>query len=46
VLVYRAFQLTIPAVLGAIAFVQLRRTLRHAPAPAAVCAPLAEPVSL
>jgi uncharacterized protein (TIRG00374 family) len=44
VLIYRAFQLTIPSLLGAVAFVQLRRALRSSPSPAAACAPLAEPV--
>jgi uncharacterized protein (TIRG00374 family) len=44
VLVYRAFQLLLPSVLGAIAFVQLRRELRTAAQPAAMCAPLAEPI--
>jgi uncharacterized membrane protein YbhN (UPF0104 family) len=44
VLAYRAFQLGVPAVLGAIAFVRLRRTLSRSPAPAAECVPLAEPV--
>jgi uncharacterized membrane protein YbhN (UPF0104 family) len=41
VLAYRLFQLTVPAVLGAIAFVRLRRTLSRSSAPAAECAPLA-----
>ena len=44
VLAYRAFQLGVPAVLGAIAFVQLRRTLSRSAAPAAACIPLAEPL--
>jgi uncharacterized membrane protein YbhN (UPF0104 family) len=44
VLAYRAFQLAVPAVLGAIAFVQLRRTLSHSAAPAAECVPLGESV--
>lgn len=42
VLAYRTFQLGVPAVLGTVAFVGLRRSLNRAPAPAAVCAPLAE----
>jgi uncharacterized membrane protein YbhN (UPF0104 family) len=42
VLAYRLFQLGVPATLGAIAFVRLRRTLGRSSAPAAVCAPLAE----
>ncbi len=41
VLTYRLFQLTIPALLGAPAFVMLRRKLLHADQPAMVCAPLA-----
>jgi uncharacterized protein (TIRG00374 family) len=41
VLVYRLFQLTVPAVLGTPAFVLLRRRLARADRPALVCAPLA-----
>jgi uncharacterized protein (TIRG00374 family) len=41
VLTYRLFQLVIPALLGAPAFVMLRRKLLRADRPAAVCAPLA-----
>jgi uncharacterized protein (TIRG00374 family) len=41
VLAYRLFQLVIPAVLGAPAFVLLRRRLTRADQPALVCAPLA-----
>jgi uncharacterized protein (TIRG00374 family) len=41
VFAYRLFQLVIPALLGAPAFVMLRRTLMRADRPAAVCAPLA-----
>ena len=44
VLAYRAFQLGIPALLGSIAFLQLRRTLRRSSAPAVLCAPLADPL--
>jgi uncharacterized protein (TIRG00374 family) len=40
VLVYRLFQLTIPALLGAPAFVLLRRKLTRADRPALVCQPL------
>jgi uncharacterized protein (TIRG00374 family) len=40
VFVYRLFQLTIPAVLGAPAFVLLRRRLMREDKPASVCAPL------
>ena len=46
VLAYRAFQLGIPALLGTIGFVQLRRTLAREPAPAALCHPMAEPVEV
>lgn len=46
VLAYRLFQLGIPATLGAIAFVRLRRTLSRSPSPAAACAPLAEPLAM
>lgn len=42
VLAYRAFQLGVPALLGATAFVQLRATLNRSPAPAAACVPLAD----
>ena len=41
VLLYRLFQLVIPALLGAPAFVLLRRRLMRADQPAQVCAPLA-----
>ena len=44
VLAYRLFQLGVPAILGAVAFIRLRRTLSRSSAPAAACAPLAEPV--
>jgi uncharacterized protein (TIRG00374 family) len=40
VLIYRLFQLAIPVLLGAPAFVMLRRRLIHADKPASVCAPL------
>jgi len=39
VLAYRVVQLGIPAILGAVAFVQLRRTLSRDEAPAALCEP-------
>jgi uncharacterized membrane protein YbhN (UPF0104 family) len=45
VIIYRTFQLGVPAVLGTLAFLRLRRQLRRSPAPAALCAPLAEPPS-
>jgi uncharacterized protein (TIRG00374 family) len=41
VFTYRLFQLVVPALLGAPAFVLLRRKLARADRPAAVCAPLA-----
>jgi uncharacterized protein (TIRG00374 family) len=41
VLVYRLFQLVVPAALGAPAFVMMRRKLTRADRPALVCAPLA-----
>jgi uncharacterized protein (TIRG00374 family) len=41
VLLYRLFQLTIPALLGTPAFVLLRRRLMRSDQPAQVCAPLA-----
>ena len=41
VLLYRLFQLIIPAALGAPAFVLLRRKLMHAEQPALLCEPLA-----
>jgi len=44
VLAYRAIQLWLPALLGSLAFVQLRMTLRKEAAPAVLCAPLAEPI--
>ena len=45
VLIYRLFQLIIPALLGAPAFVMLRRKLMRAHQPALVCAPLAANVA-
>ena len=39
---YHTFQLTVPAVLGTIAFLRLRSTLRRSAAPAIECAYLAE----
>ena len=44
VLIYRLFQLVIPALLGAPAFVILRRRLMREDKPAAVCAPIATEV--
>ena len=47
VVVYRLFELAVPAILGLPAFVLLRRRLLRADHPAAICAPLAfEPVEL
>jgi uncharacterized membrane protein YbhN (UPF0104 family) len=42
VVIYRTFQLGIPAILGGIAFVRLRRTLRDSHAPGRMCEALAE----
>ncbi|HEV3128268.1 MAG TPA: flippase-like domain-containing protein [Solirubrobacteraceae bacterium] len=42
VLLYRVFQLGVPAILGTIAFVQLRITLRRSKAPAIECGSLVE----
>jgi uncharacterized membrane protein YbhN (UPF0104 family) len=44
VLVYHAIALWVPALLGSVAFVQLRATLRREEQPAAICMPLAEPI--
>jgi uncharacterized membrane protein YbhN (UPF0104 family) len=44
VLVYHAIALWVPALLGSVAFVQLRRTLQCQSRPAAFCAPLGEPI--
>jgi uncharacterized membrane protein YbhN (UPF0104 family) len=46
VLIYHAIALWVPALLGSLAFVQLRRTLRREDRPAAMCAPLAEPIEV
>ena len=46
VLAYRALALWIPALLGSVAFVQLRRTLHREEEPAAICRPLAEPIEV
>ena len=46
VLVYRLFELLVPALLGVPAFVMLRRTLARATQPAQLCAPLALDVPL
>lgn len=46
VLAYRAFQLGIPAALGAIAFIRLRATLNSSTDPAAACVPLAQAPSV
>lgn len=42
VLAYRVVQLGLPAILGSIAFLQLRRTLNRDEAPAALCEPYAD----
>jgi uncharacterized membrane protein YbhN (UPF0104 family) len=46
VLAYRAFQLGLPSLLGVIAFTRVRRTLAQSATPAALCAPLAEPLEV
>lgn len=46
VLAYRAIQLWLPALLGFVAFIQLRNTLRDEAQPALMCAPLAEPLEI
>jgi uncharacterized membrane protein YbhN (UPF0104 family) len=42
VLAYRVVQLGMPAILGSVAFLQLRRTLNRDEAPAALCEPVPE----
>lgn len=44
VLAYRAFQLGVPALLGGIAFMQLRHSLSRKSAAEIMCTPLAEPL--
>ncbi|MCW2988675.1 MAG: flippase-like protein, partial [Solirubrobacterales bacterium] len=44
VLAYRVVQLGIPALLGSVAFVQLRRTLSREEAPAGLCEPFDQPL--
>jgi uncharacterized membrane protein YbhN (UPF0104 family) len=44
VLAYHAISLWVPGLLGTLAFVALRRTLRRETQPAAICMPLAEPI--
>ena len=44
VLVYHAISLWVPALLGSVAFLQLRRTLQREEQPAVLCIPLAEPI--
>jgi uncharacterized membrane protein YbhN (UPF0104 family) len=46
VLVYHAIALWVPGVIGSVAFVRLRGTLRRESQPAAICMPLAEPVEV
>ena len=46
VLIYHAIALWVPAILGSVAFVQLRNTLRREAQPAAMCVPLAEPIEV
>ena len=44
VLLYHGISLWVPGLLGSVAFVQLRRTLRRDAQPAALCIPLAESI--
>ena len=44
VLTYHAISLWIPGLLGSVAFIQLRRTLKRDPHPHVACTPLAEPI--
>jgi hypothetical protein len=44
VLAYRALALWLPALLGSVAFVQLRKTLQRDERPAAGCGDLASPL--
>jgi uncharacterized membrane protein YbhN (UPF0104 family) len=44
VLIYHAIALWVPALLGSVAFVQLRNTLRRQRQPASMCMPLVEPL--
>jgi uncharacterized protein (TIRG00374 family) len=46
VLIYHAIALWVPALLGSLAFVQLRDTLSREDRPAAMCAPLADPIEV
>ena len=46
VLVYHAISLWVPAILGSVAFVQLRHTLAREDQPAAICMPLADPIEV
>ena len=43
---FSVFFAWIPALLGSVAFVQLRNTLRREVQPAAMCLPLAEPLEV
>ena len=45
VLTYHAISLWVPGLLGSVAFIQLRRTLRRETQPAAICRPFAEPIA-
>ena len=46
VLIYHAIAIWVPALLGSLAFVQLRRTLQREEKPAAMCIPLADPITV
>ena len=43
---HHAISLWVPAILGSVAFVQLRHTLQREDQPAAICMPLAEPIEV
>jgi uncharacterized membrane protein YbhN (UPF0104 family) len=46
VLIYHAIAIWVPALLGSVAFVQLRRTLAREDRPATICMPLADPIQV
>jgi uncharacterized membrane protein YbhN (UPF0104 family) len=46
VLIYHLISLWVPGIIGTVAFLRLRNTLRHAAEPAAMCAPLADPIEV
>jgi uncharacterized membrane protein YbhN (UPF0104 family) len=46
VLIYHAISLWVPGIIGTVAFIRLRNTLRREDQPAAMCAPLADPIEV